>query len=84
MRKRAPVRGQTAWIVGMTFKYSFTLPISGANKLPRFRTWAAQHVPHIEVNLPPQVPVRSETLTVRLRSPEARKELASKLEGVEL
>lgn len=68
----------------MTFKYSLTLPISGPNKLPRFRSWATEHVPHIQVSLPPQVPVKSESLTVRVKSPDAREELASKLEGAKL
>lgn len=68
----------------MTFRYTFTLPISGSNKLPRFRQWASDHASEIEVSLPPQVPVKSETLTVRLRSVADRQTLMTKLEGVSL
>lgn len=68
----------------MTFKYSFTFPISGANKLPRFKDWAAQHAADIEVSLPPQVPVKSESLTIRLKSADDRQQLMTKLAGVDL
>ena len=68
----------------MTFKYTFTLPISGSNKLPRFRTWAAENAPEIPVSLPPQVPVKSESLTIRLKSVADRQVLMTKLEGVSL
>ena len=67
----------------MTFRYSHTFPISGPNKLPRFRQWAAENVPGIVLSLPPQVPVRSTALTVRLKSAEDRDALIVKLEGVE-
>lgn len=67
----------------MTFRYSHTFPISGPNKLPRFRQWAAENVPGIALSLPPQVPVRSMALTVRLKSAEDRNALIAKLEGVE-
>ncbi len=63
----------------MTFRYSFTFPISGPNKLPRFKNWAARHAPDIEVSLPPQVPVRSEAMTIRLKSIEDRQQLMTKL-----
>jgi hypothetical protein len=63
----------------MTFRYSFTFPISGPNKLPRFKNWAAEHAPEIEVSLPPQVPVRSEAMTIRLKSIEDRQQLMTKL-----
>jgi hypothetical protein len=68
----------------MSFKYSYTFPISGPNKLPRFRQWAAQHTPEIEVSLPPQVPVRSDSMTVRLKSTDDRKKLMEKLTGAPL
>jgi hypothetical protein len=68
----------------MTFRYTFTLPISGTNKLPRFRQWAAEHAPEIAVSLPPQVPAKTETLTIRLRSPEDRQILQTRLEGATL
>lgn len=67
----------------MTFRYSHTFPISGPNKLPRFRQWAAENVPGIALSLPPQVPVRSTALTVRLKSAEDRNALIAKLEGLE-
>ncbi|KQY15160.1 hypothetical protein [Rhizobium sp. Root482] len=66
----------------MTFKYSHTFPISGPNKLPRFKQWAAENIPGVAVSLPPQVPVKSTALTVRLRSAEDRDTLMGKLAGV--
>jgi len=63
----------------MTFKYSFTFPIAGPNKLPRFKKWAAQHAPEIAVSLPPQVPVKSGAMTVRLKSPEDRHTLIARM-----
>ena len=68
----------------MTFKYSFTFPISGPNKLPRFKGWITSHAPEIEVSLPPQVPVKSESLTIRLKSADDRQALMSKLSGASL
>jgi hypothetical protein len=68
----------------MTFRYSYTFPISGPNKIPRFRKWAAEHAPEIEINLPPQVPVKSVSLTVRLKSAEDRQALLSRLNEVKL
>lgn len=65
----------------MSFKYSHTFPISGPNKLPRFKDWAAQNLPGVAVSLPPQVPVKSTALTVRLKSVEDRDALMAKLEG---
>ncbi len=56
----------------MTFKYSVTLPISGSHKLSRFRAWADQHLPELSYNLPPQTPIKTETMTIRLRSVEDR------------
>ncbi len=52
----------------MTFKCSCTFPISGPNKLPRFKQWAAANAPDIAFSLPPQVPVKSEKMTIRVRS----------------
>lgn len=68
----------------MTFRYPHTFPISGPNKLPRFRRWAAENIPGVAVSLPPQVPVKSEALTVRLKSLEDRNTLIEKLQGVGL
>lgn len=68
----------------MTFRYSYTFPISGPNKLPRFRKWAAEHAPEIEVSLPPQVPVKSEAMTIRLKSAQDRQMLLSRMNGVKL
>ena len=66
----------------MSFRYILTFPISGANKLPRFKDWAAQNIPGVAMSLPPQVPVKSTSLTVRLKSLEDRATLLKKLEGV--
>lgn len=52
----------------MTFKHAFTLPAIGGNKLKRFRDWASQHVPELDYRLPPQTPIETRTLTIRLRS----------------
>ena len=56
----------------MTFRYSVTLPISGGNKLRRFRDWAEAHLPELSYSLPDQTPIKTETMTVRLRSVEDR------------
>lgn len=56
----------------MTFKYALVLPASGPNKLSRFKAWARAHVPAVEMNLPPQVPIDATALTVRLKSVEDR------------
>jgi hypothetical protein len=63
----------------MTFKYSFTFPIAGGNKLQRVKDWARQHAPAIEMNLPPQTPIGSESITIRLKSVEDRQALIHKL-----
>lgn len=68
----------------MTFKYSYTFPITGPNKLPRFKKWAAEHAAEIEVSLPPQVPVKSEAMTIRLKSAEDRQTLLGRMAGVKL
>ena len=56
----------------MTFKYSVTLPMSGGNKLTRFRDWVGAHLPELAYSLPPQTPIKTETMTIRLRSVEDR------------
>lgn len=56
----------------MTFKYSVTLPISGGNKLSRFKDWAEQHVPAVRYRLPTQTPIKTETMTIRMASLEER------------
>lgn len=63
----------------MSFRYIFTFPISGPNKLPRFKRWAAEHAPEVEVSLPPQVPVKSEAMTIRLKSIDDRTRLLAAL-----
>jgi len=68
----------------MSFKYSHTFPLSGPNKLPRFREWAAANLPGVEFSLPPQVPVKSASLTVRTKSLEDRQSLVSMLQGAKL
>lgn len=68
----------------MSFKYSFTFPISGPNKLPRFKNWAMAAVPEIALSLPVQVPVKADAMTVRLRCPVQRDTLASRLEGAKI
>lgn len=61
----------------MTFKYSVTLPISGGNKLRRFREWVAHHLPDLSYSLPEQTPIKTETMTVRLMSLDDRARLLS-------
>ena len=56
----------------MTFKYAVTLPISGAHKLQRFTDWAKSVLPGLEYRLPPQTPVKTETMTIRLRALDDR------------
>jgi len=68
----------------MTFRYTFTLPISGPNKLPRFRAWAADHAADVAISLPPQVPAKTDTLTIRLKSVADRETLLSRLAGASL
>ena len=52
----------------MTFRYALKLPATGGNKLARFTSWAAEHVPGLDYSLPPQVPIKTDCLTVRVRS----------------
>ncbi len=68
----------------MSFSYSYTFPISGPNKIPRFRKWAAEHAPEIEMSLPPQVPVKSEAMTIRLKSADDRQTLLARMAGIKL
>ena len=68
----------------MTFKYSATFPISGGNKLHRFREWAGDALPGLEYNLPVQTPIKTETMTIRLKSLEDRQTLLQKLAGASL
>ena len=63
----------------MTFKYSVTLPITGSHKIQRFTTWAREHAPDLEFSLPPQTPIKTETMTVRLKSLEDRQMVLQKL-----
>lgn len=64
-----------------TFQYSYTFPISGPNKVPRFKKWLADNAPGIPVSLPPQVPVKSSAMTVRLQSAADREALLAKMSG---
>ncbi|RDE10561.1 hypothetical protein [Pelagibacterium lacus] len=59
----------------MTFRYALTLPAAGANKIARFKAWSKAHTPEMAFSLPPQVPVESTSLTVRLRSVDDRVDL---------
>lgn len=68
----------------MSFSYSCTFPISGPNKIPRFRKWAAENAPEIEMSLPPQVPVKSEAMTIRLKSADDRQTLLARMAGIKL
>ncbi len=56
----------------MTFKYALTIPISGSHKLNRFTAWADSALPGLEYRLPPQTPIKTETMTLRLRALEDR------------
>ncbi len=67
----------------MSFSYSYTFPIAGPNKIPRFKKWAAEHAPEIEVSLPPQVPVKSNAMTIRVKSPEDRNVLVDRMKKIE-
>lgn len=68
----------------MSFRYSYSFPLNGPNKLPRFNGWAMENLPGIAFSLPPQVPAKSTSLTVRLKSVEDRQALIAKLEGASL
>ncbi|MET3927644.1 hypothetical protein [Devosia sp. 2618] len=63
----------------MTFKYSLTLPISGSHKLKRFTEWAEAVLPGLEYRLPPQTPIKTETMTIRLRQLDDRARILTAL-----
>jgi hypothetical protein len=65
----------------MTFKYGLTLAARGGNKLSRFKAWAETALPDLEYLLPPQTPIETETLTIRLRSLEDRRRILEALPG---
>jgi hypothetical protein len=68
-----PLPGHGTFSIGesqMTFKYSFTLEAHGANKLRRFKEWMKANLPDLQYSPPPQTPIDSTTLTIRLRSLE--------------
>lgn len=65
----------------MTFKYGLTIPAPGANKLRRFRHWSQAALPSLEYRLPPQTPIESATLTMRLKSLEDRQRVLEALAG---
>ncbi len=65
----------------MTFKYGLTLSARGGNKLSRFRAWADTALPGLEYLLPPQTPIETESLTIRLRTLEDRKRILAALPG---
>ena len=66
----------------MTFKYTYTFPINGNDKVQRFKEWAQAHVPGLAFSLPPQSPIKTVTMTVLLQSMEDRRMLMEKLAGV--
>lgn len=68
----------------MSFKYSFTFPIEGPNKLSRFKSWLEKNAPGVAVSLPPQVPSKSTSLTVRVCSVADRDILLRNLDGASL
>lgn len=68
----------------MTFKYTVTLPISGSHKINRFRQWAGKHLPGLSYSLPPQTPIKSATMTVRLRSADDRANVLQTLQNARL
>jgi len=63
----------------MTFKYSLTLPIGGSHKLKRFTQWAEATLPGLQYRLPPQTPIKTETMTIRLRELEDRARILNAL-----
>ena len=62
-----------------TFKYGLTIPISGSHKLKRFAAWIALTAPHVAYRLPPQAPIDSSTLTIRLSSSDERQQVLALL-----
>jgi hypothetical protein len=65
----------------MTFKYGLTLPSLGGNKLTRFEAWVKTALPELEYRLPPQTPIKTETMTIRLRSIEDRARVLAAFPG---
>jgi hypothetical protein len=63
----------------MTFKYTLTLPISGSHKLNRFTDWATEKLPGLQYRLPPQTPIKTETMTIRLRELDDRQRVLTAL-----
>ncbi len=63
----------------MTFKYALTLPISGSHKLSRFTDWAETKLPGLQYRLPPQTPIKTETMTIRLRELDDRQRVLTAL-----
>ena len=63
----------------MTFKYALTLPISGSHKLTRFTDWAETKLPGLQYRLPPQTPIKTETMTIRLRELDDRQRVLTAL-----
>lgn len=68
----------------MTYKYGLTLPISGSHKLQRFTLWAGAHLPDLQYRLPPQTPIKTETMTIRLRDSDDRARILSALRANKL
>lgn len=56
----------------MVFQNSVTLPVSGPNKLRRFREWVEAHVLAMSYSLPAETLLKIETVTIRLLSREDR------------
>ena len=54
---------------------TLTVRITGVVQGVGFRAWAEQQVPGIRYSLPPQTPIKTETMTVRLASLEERQHL---------
>jgi hypothetical protein len=65
----------------MTFKYGLTIPALGSNKLSRFKRWANETIPDLEYGLPPQAPIETQTLTIRLRTLECGRRIRDALAG---
>lgn len=68
----------------MTFKYAVTLPVRGAHKIRRFREWAEKHLPELSYSLPTQTPIKTETMTIRLRSLDDRASLLQTFQNARL
>ncbi len=65
----------------MTFKYGLTIPAPGGHKIERFRHWSKTNLPELDYRLPPQTPIESATLTIRLRSLDDRASVLHALAG---